>query len=189
MPSGSFAQQPPFGGPPFPQQPSFAGASFPQQPGSGVYPSPQQPLRLSRSGRRGPGIIVGVTVLALVAGGYVALGQPEKHDVTGQLSLYDSSSFYGKSAGSSCSGDGGYGDVEYGAQVVVTDEAGTTVATDTLESGSYDGTACVFDFTVHDVPKAKYYRVTTGRASRNGPQYSYDEIRQQHWSVQLTLGT
>ena len=128
-------------------------------------------------------------MLALAAAGYAALGQGEKHEVTGQLSVYDSSAYSYKTTGSSCTGGGGYDDIASGTQVVISDEAGTTVATDVLQSGTYDGSSCVFDFTVHDVPKAKYYRVSAGRASRSGPQYSYDEISKQHWSVQLSLGS
>ena len=127
-------------------------------------------------------------MLALAAAGYVALGKAEHHDLNGQLSLYDTD-FYGKTAGSSCSGYGGYNDIGSGTQVVVTDESGTTVATDSLSSGTYDGTYCVFEFTVHDVPKAKYYRVRAGSDTRGGPQYSYQEMSRRHWSVDLTLGS
>ena len=180
---GFAAQQTGFGAAHFAQQP-FPQQPFPQQP----VPQ-QQPLRLGASGRRGPGIVVAITVLVLGAAGFAALGQGgTTHDITGQLSLYDSSAYSYKSSGSSCTGGSGYDDIQYGTQVVVTNEAGTTVATDALQSGTYDGTACTFDFTVHDVPNATYYRISAGRASRSGPQYSYDEIDQQHWSVHLSLG-
>jgi hypothetical protein len=185
----------PFGSAPFGPQPVGA----PPMPPTGFVPpfppmppfpphthGPRStPLSLGRP-RRFTGVVVAAIVLVLGTVGYLALGSSEHHTLTGSLSLYDSD--YDGSAGSSCSGSGGYDDIQSGTQVVVTDESGTTVATDSLSSGTYDGTSCVFEFTVHDVPKAKYYRVRAGSDTRGGPEYSFAEMQQQHWSVQLTLG-
>jgi hypothetical protein len=126
-------------------------------------------------------------VVALGVGGYLTLGSGEHHTVPGSLSLYDTGSD-SLSPGEGCTGENGYDDITGGTEVVLTNESGTTLATATLETGTYDGAACVFDFTLHNVPKAKFYRVSAGNSVRGGPEYSYADMKDAHWSLSLTLG-
>ena len=126
-------------------------------------------------------------VCALGLGSFLIFGGGEHHTITGDLSL-SATSDTSLSTGDSCSGDGGYSDISDGTEVVVTNESGTTLGTATLGPGTYDGTACVFDFTFHNVGKARFYRVHAGNSNRGGPEYSYSDMGADHWSVHLTLG-
>jgi hypothetical protein len=129
----------------------------------------------------------GVAVVLVLAAGFFVFGRGESHTITGDLTLVDTD-VASLDVGDSCSGQNGYDDISSGAEVVVEDEAGTTLATSQLVTGSFDGVGCVFEFTVEDVGKATFYRVLIGRDSRGGLRYSHDELANQNWSVHLSLG-
>jgi hypothetical protein len=100
---------------------------------------------------------------------------------------------YEQVTGEWCQGGGGYGDVTEGAQVLVKDPSGTTVAFGTLEAGSLTGVPdqpqgweCTLPFTVRNVPTLDAYSVETG--TRGGLLYTYDEMVSSGWSIGLTLG-
>jgi hypothetical protein len=147
-----------------------------------VHPAPQ---------RRHFGVRLGqsawVTAVLLVLGvGFVAFGTGENHTLTGQLTVSDTD-FTG-TVGYSCTSPSGYDDISEGAQVMVEDEQGGTLATGTLGPGIWDGQGCVFALSVKNVGKARYYKITAGRSSRDGPRYSHQEMVDNHWAPQLVLG-
>jgi hypothetical protein len=60
------------------------------------------------------------------------------------------------SANGRCQGQQGYSDLQEGAQVVIRDASGDTVAVDSLRVGvKEDSATCRFAFIVHDVPSGK----------------------------------
>ena len=124
--------------------------------------------------------------LALLAAGGLVFGGPDRHTVSGDIQV--GTSAYDRQPGDDCVASTGYDDIEAGAQVVVQDETGRTLASSGLESGQFDGFTCVFDFTLKDVGKAAFYRVSVGSESRGGLQYSYDDMVDTDWVVHLTLG-
>lgn len=171
--------------------PAASGFMFPRvqhqsvaQPGP-VTAIPTWRARLENGSNR---YKAGAAVLLILAAGFFVFGRGESHTITGDLTLLDSD-VASLDIGDSCSGQGGYDDIASGAEVVVEDEAGTTLATSHLATGAYDGLGCVFDFTVRDVGKATFYRVLIGRDSRGGLRYSHDELSHQSWSVHLSLGS
>jgi hypothetical protein len=87
-----------------------------------------------------------------------------------------------------CIGKGGYDDITVGAGVVIVDGTGTTIAVGHLGEGIYDknATSCTFDFTVEDVPSAKFYSIRIGR--RGGPTFSLEELEELDWTMDLSLG-
>ena len=132
---------------------------------------------------------VAVTVLALGVGGWLLLGRGAEHVVTGDLSLAGSS--HGStslSAGDGCTGSGGYSDITAGAQVVLRDGNGSTLATTVLSAGDFDGVSCVFHFSLRGVRAASFYVLSTGNAARGDQRYSFDEMVNREWAPHLTLG-
>ena len=91
------------------------------------------------------------------------------------------------SVGSSCEGTGGYSDIAPGTQVIIEDETGSTLATSSFGTGTFDGVSCIFGFEFTDVPKAAFYRVHQS-SDRGVLQYSYQDMVDSNWSVSLTLG-
>lgn len=92
------------------------------------------------------------------------------------------------SVGRTCAGDGGYDDIRAGAQVVVTDADGGTVALGELSQGRMDGSVpdatCQWRFTVADVPAgAGFYGVEV--THRGALQYTEQELRS---PISLSLG-
>lgn len=84
--------------------------------------------------------------------------------------------------------DTGYSDVRSGAQVVVANEKGTTIARTGLGEGTLvltGGIRCEFPFSVK-VPKAKFYKVEVSH--RGTVEKSYDELQSDGWKVELELG-
>lgn len=76
----------------------------------------------------------------------------------GTLTLTESGA--GLATGESCSGTGGYSDIDFGTQVNVTDADGTLVATGSLDLGEKTDEGCAFTFTVDDIaPGSKFYTV------------------------------
>lgn len=100
--------------------------------------------------------------------------KPTTGTIRGELAL-DSSGSQGRDGigeGKYCTGSGGYDDIGEGAQVVITDERGETIALGALDAGgmrvpdmAYPQLhKCVFPFTVTDVPKGrKFYGVEVSR--------------------------
>ena len=89
---------------------------------------------------------------------------PDTFNVTGEMTLTDGSGFdpsYSGHKGDDCYGMGGYGDINQGAQVVVSNSKGEQIALGELDGGvltPLPGTQgmglfyCTFTFTITDVP-------------------------------------
>lgn len=145
------------------------------------------PSRRSRLDTGSSRYKAGAAVALILAAGFFVFGRGESHTLTGDLTLIDSD-VASLDLGDSCTGQGGYDDISPGAEIVVEDESGTTLATSHLATGTYDGLGCVFEFSVDHVGKASFYRVMIGSESRGGLRYSHDELAGQDWAVHLSLG-
>lgn len=167
-----------------------------------TFPSPSTPTRR----RRPRWLLPAAAAAVLLAGGaavYVlsdeesaATSSPKPtstaaaRTVVGTLTLNDSDGFTFASD-SGCNGTGGYDEIRAGAQVVITDGAGTTVALGQLGSGQMDGTfnsstaeMCKFNFAVPAVPTGKgFYGVEI--AHRGRVQYPEQQL---FGALALTLG-
>jgi hypothetical protein len=141
---------------------------------------------------RNPGFIAGVTaacvlVLALAAWGVLRLVAAGSHTIRGSITLYDSDN--SADADSSCSGSGGYDDLDSGGSVTVTDEHGDVIGSSNLKPGTGDEIGgCVFKFSVSGVRDAKFYTVSAGNNDRGGPRYSKHDMESADWNVDLSIG-
>lgn len=84
-----------------------------------------------------------------------------------------------------CVTGGGYDDIREGAQVVVTDAAGKTIALGQLGAGSWKrGVGCIFLFTVADIPAGeKFYGIEVSH--RGKVQYT---AAQMSAPIELSIG-
>lgn len=132
-------------------------------------------------------IILATLALALTAcgGGSPATpAAPRTHTITGLVDLEVGST----RNGSTCTGAGGFSDLKEGAQVLILNEDGTTIATGSLASGTFQparGVLCTWSFTIADVPDAKFYKAKINH--RDGPSYSYADLEQRGWKIELRL--
>lgn len=128
-----------------------------------------------------------LVVGALVLSGWAIWRGVEQHTLSGTVLVVDSS-YLGLTPGRTCSGENGYDDLRASAQVVLTDGEGATLSTGRLSRGEFDGVGCVFSFALEDVPRADFYSLSVASVSRGQLQYSYDELADGDWSVQLSIG-
>ena len=90
-------------------------------------------------------------------------------------------------SGGTCSGDGGYSDIQPGQPLTVKDEKGTILDATTLGTGSGTAfTGCTFDFTVHVPDAAQFYVFTMGR--RGDVTFSHADMVANGWTVGLSIG-
>jgi hypothetical protein len=157
-------------------------------------PVPVQPVAPWLSGqhapqpaRTRPNIIAILVVAALALSGWAIWRGVEQHTLSGTVLLVDST-YLGLAPGRPCDGEGGYGDLGGGAQVVLSDDRGATLSTGRLSAGEFDGLGCVFSFALEDVTRSDFYGLTVASGSRGELQYSYEELAEQDWSVQLSIG-
>ena len=111
------------------------------------------------------------------------------HDLHGTLTLQseDVASAYKSPPGSRCSGAGGFSDLDIGAGVTVTDQAGRIVGTSSISSSSKgDPKTCTFTFDVPGVPNRSFYKVEVSH--RGGITYSYNQLQTAGWSIATTIG-
>jgi hypothetical protein len=134
-----------------------------------------------------PNVFALLVVTALALSGWAIVRGIEQHTVSGTVLLIDST-YLGLDPGTSCTGRGGYGDLGGGTQVVLADEKGETLSTGRLSPGRFDGLGCVFSFALEDVTRSDFYGLTVGGGSRGQLQYSYEELADGDWSVQLSIG-
>lgn len=109
--------------------------------------------------------------------------------ITGSMTLTDSdinNPSISSDAAGNCHGTGGYSDLQDGAQVIVTDPAGKTVALGTLGEGvEATVTSCLFPVNVPAVPTGlQFYGVAV--THRGSVQYSPEQLKT---GVSLTLGS
>jgi hypothetical protein len=110
--------------------------------------------------------LVGGLVAVIIAGG-VTLGlalttsAPAKLQIHGSMSLLDTSGDGILVTGDkTCTGSGGYSDIQAGAEVVISDDKGATLAITHLTGGGGLSVSCVFSFAT-EVPAGKgFYGVT-----------------------------
>lgn len=112
----------------------------------------------------------------------------ETSTVTGSFVLKDESSNIYSSAitvtGSTCSGSGGYSDIEEGTPVTVKNGKGEILATAFLEAGEGGRYQCTFPFSFEITEGEERYVVAVGR--RGELSYTFDELKAN--GVMLVLG-
>jgi hypothetical protein len=99
--------------------------------------------------------------------------------VSGTMTLVDDTGFTGTST---CEGTGGYSDIAAGAEVVVADDSGKTLAITDLTDGTVTAEGCEFFFTTTVPAGLGFYSVTV--THRGIIKYSEADIA----SPSLTLG-
>jgi len=140
----------------------------------------------SRTRQSWRSVLAVLVLVSLGLSGWVLTHGTERHVLSGTVLLVDSSS--NLAPGDQCSGRGGYGDINAGAPVVLTDGKGTTISTTVLSDGEFDGKGCVFSFVLRDVRHTDFYGLAVAGSNRGQLQYSYAQMSQNSWSVQLSLG-
>lgn len=167
----------------------------PQQPRP-TQPLPQEPGHHARRQRSLPVLIIAVGAPALLIG--AALGaagtlwlnrpaskpattsSPNAIPISGTVTLNDGFGVEGLP----CSGEGGYGDIREGAQVVVTDAASKTLAVGALGPGRRDAKQdCEFAFSVTAPSGQQFYGLEISHRGRL--QYSAAQVSK---PLQLSLG-
>lgn len=117
------------------------------------------------------------------------------HTISGKIVLTGSIGFTNHeidASGTTCSGAGGYSDIHPGADVIVQDGAGTTIALGRLGEGEWDRTegnngTCTISFSVGDVPDTDFYTITIG--NRDGLLMSRSDLEAVGWTLEFSLGS
>ena len=88
----------------------------------------------------------------------------------------------------------GYGDIHVGQQVVVSGQTGQVLALGQLTKcefspleGPDQARGLLFNFVVKDVPESPFVKIDIGTGQRGGPTYSWSQLEQAGWKVDLTL--
>ncbi|MEV4788561.1 hypothetical protein AB0K53_24455 [Streptomyces tuirus] len=128
---------------------------------------------------RGTALTVGAALGAAVVGACwagVTLTNASEGTFSTDGTLTVSGIGAGLASGDLCTGTDGYSDIDFGAQVSVTDAAGTLVAKGSLGLGEKTELGCEFPFTVDDItPGSKFYTVEVSH--RGGLTQTEDELR------------
>lgn len=142
---------------------------------------PPRPRR-SRQRWKVAAFIAAFVVVSVGGGlGMGAIFGPAPVTIAGHLLLSDATMH---NAGTVCTGQGGFSDIRRGAQVVITDETGTTLALAELGQGQPTGTnVCSFPFAAGDLYEHPFYGVEI--ANRVKVQFSHDQVA---GPITLTLG-
>ncbi len=146
-------------------------------------PSPTTPRKRRTQAKYA---LIGAVVLMIVALGVVAIlwrdpaSDSDAITVHGRLDLV-----HAKTSWEKCVGQGGYSDIHEGAQVVISDATGKTIAIGQLKSGiAVVGVKCSFYFTVEAVPGDEdFYGIEVSHRGR--VQYSRAQLDE---LVILSLG-
>ncbi|MEV5934789.1 hypothetical protein AB0L56_19145 [Streptomyces sp. NPDC052079] len=148
---------------------------LPAPPDHPPTPSASRWSRLPRGAVFVIGVGLGAAVVgACWAGVSLADGSEEAFSTDGTLTV--SGIGAGLASGDLCTGTDGYDDIDFGAQVSVTDAAGTLVAKGSLGLGEKTELGCEFSFTVDDIPPgSKFYTVEVSH--RGGLTQTEDELR------------
>ena len=125
------------------------------------------------------------------AGMMPSLNPHAPYTISGRLSLIASNLVQ---AGSACTGQGPYADIQAGAPITITDATGRIIRVSHLGTGRprptgdvAAGGTCDFEFVVGGIPEAEGYGI---RFERRGTlQYSLAEMKRQSWAIQLELRT
>lgn len=133
----------------------------------------------------GAGVIV-LAIIVVIVVLIVNAVTPHAFATGGTLSVSATGIVGGTQDGDECHTTGGFTDIETGAQIVVTDDQGKTVAVGELGGGKVaaEGLACQFPFTIKDIPAgSKFYKVEISH--RGGPQYTERQLRS---GLDLSIG-
>lgn len=130
-------------------------------------------------------IVAGVLLILTACGGDTGT-QADAQTIRGYLSLVDSDGSGIAAQDRACHGTGGYSDIGAGAPVTVADEAGTVIATGSLDGGAVQTGECFFTFTIA-VPDADFYRIEVSH--RGEMTYSRQQMEDNGWMIFLTLGS
>jgi hypothetical protein len=105
---------------------------------------------------------------------------PTEFDVTGTVEVDAADYLYDSSEGDLCWTDGGYTDIEDGAQIEVQNGEGDTLALGTLGTGVMNSTGdCEFPFTISDIPEGEsIYSFRAGNSVRGGMKYTRDQLKE-----------
>lgn len=164
----------------------------------GWLPDPSSPALSPdmRSDSDWPWWIALVLGLLIGAGGGVGItlaatnhqaSSPTTHSVAVTFDLTDSESFIALNRGDTCSGEGGYSDIGPGAELTVTNQSQTVIATSSLGDGTYNGQACEFTTSVAVPIRESFYGFSVSK--RGTITYSATQIQQANWAVALSLGS
>lgn len=163
----------------------------PTAPDHHFTPTPVDPSPAAPAGTPGtsPAWVIGITAAAALtviaaATWHLLLRSDDPHTITGTVSIVDLDANY--SAGGTCSGKGGYSDLRIGAQVTVRNQDQRTVATGRVSSSASHDLLCELAFTVDGVPRSDFYEVEVSH--RGGLTYSHDEMVDNDWTVDLSIG-
>lgn len=112
--------------------------------------------------------------------------KPQRARVLGGLFTLEDYSGWDRTVGDGCTGSGGYDDIREGAQVVVRDGGGRTLALGSLGGGEMIAATCVFPFEIPGVPRSRFYSVEVSH--RGEVNFSREDLVANQWVVQLSLG-
>lgn len=125
-------------------------------------------------------IAVVVVLLLGVAGLVIGLrssGGSSRITLHGALELDNGTSGFDDtnyaSSGDGCAGTDGYSDLAPGVSITVYDNSGKVVSVGALGSGTDVGSACIFTWLIHGVPKSPFYKVEISH--RGQLTYSYQQ--------------
>lgn len=132
------------------------------------------PVEASRRHRRELLFTLLVLVLLAVGGSGIYLLWPRTVAISGSVLLTDPKSVSRGGGPFQCTGGGGFGDLQAGTPVTVTDDKGQTIAVGRLDRGTMTYGNCSFPFTVKAPERASY---GIKIAERNQIQFTRDEVR------------
>lgn len=140
------------------------------------------------------GLIIATVIVLVVIGAAIGVWKAISHSTTtyrtinGVVQLTDFGAFLAQS-GVSCGGTGGYSDMQPGAGIQVSNQAGTILATGSLGSGTTtgsDGSTCQFTFSIPHVPDAPFYQIEVSH--RGNVTFSRSQLEQNDWTAEMSLG-
>ena len=105
------------------------------------------------------------------------------YTISGSLKLVDSDIGGSDDA---CYGTGGYDDIGGFMSVTIRDGNKNIISTGkTGEGKKNDYVTCIFDFEVNNVPKSEFCTIEIGH--RGELNYSFNEIKEKNWKIELAL--
>jgi hypothetical protein len=152
-----------------------------------MYPPPVFPPAAPPTPGRSPKVPVVVValivVLVLIVGAFLwSRTRTSSFTAKGTMQVFSTS--VQQLGDGACAGSDGYSDIGPGAQVVISDPSGKTLAYADLGDGSSQQLTCTFSFTVPKVPSGKQsYGVTISH--RGTLHYTEAELKA---GVALTIG-
>lgn len=155
-----------------------AGGTVPGMTQPELHTEPEAPAEPAKR-RRWP-LLAAAAAVVVAAGFALTAVLDDGFTVTGEMHISRNVG----NLNARCFGKNGYDDIHEGAQVVVTDSTGATVAVGKLGRGEYTGGTCTLPFTIDGVPEGSdFYGIEV--AHRGELTYSRDDLNE---PLRLTLG-